>query len=509
MGLVVSNFLLLEKIMKAKLLSMAVMAVSMNTMALTPADLPADVELFIGGASAQDKALLEVVSSLCKDTADKYSETGAAPGSSYTAVFCTMSDAQVPGLLPAGTDRKVLIHKRSKGGSAFGAAPVESGDSVTRMLVDASCTLTTAHQYQCTGTTNDVLKAGITDVEPGMFRGVNLLVPGIGGVVAGDPGTAAMTSAQLDRLDKKPTGALTFGVVVTKTLRDALQAVQGLSSGSDEESQMPVLTKSQIASLFAGTVTNWSEFQNASGTPITTAAGVIPPANTRVEICRRTAGSGTQAVTNQYFLNQPCDQSVAPKADNTPASGTAGTGAYTSLVGVTGPAVHWNESSGNVNTCLAALNTANFWGIGLQSLEQTNTAMRFVKIDGVSPLLTNVATGKYDELGITSFQWIKAGQPDALSGNQLVLASKFRNDLSTDTELRSANLGFGGNNITIGGVSVAGQVGWAALASNGFTLNVPFDVTHPVVPFSNRGINGTNDANSCSAKVILGGKSQM
>lgn len=497
--------------MKTKLLSALVAATcASGAMALTPASLPADLELFIGGASAQDNGLKEVVTSLCDDTVHAYSESGTIPGKDYTAYFCTMSSAKVPGFPVGGL--KVLVSKRSKGGSAFGAAPVEAKDPITRMKVanDGTCTVVSGNNYKCTGTENAVAQAGITDVEPGLFRGagVNLLKVGIGGVVAGDAGTSPMSSGQLARLDKKPVAALTFGPVVTTNLRNALQAAQGLTVGSDDISAMPTLTKTQYASLVAGTIANWSEFK--VGGVALTAFGTAP-ADARVRVCRRTEGSGTQAVSNYAFLNQPCAGSVLPKGDNTGLSGTAGTGNYTSLTGVpaTDPAIHWNESSGNVDTCMAALNTGNVWGVGFQSLEKTNAAYRFVKVDGVAPLLENVAKAKYDVLGITSFQWIKPSEADGLNGNALTLASKIRDDIGRDTELRTANLSFGGGNITISGSSAAGKVGFAALASNGYTLNIPFDETKPVMPLANRGAAGTGDASSCSAKLIIGGQSEM
>lgn len=499
--------------MKTKLLVAAMLAAGVNgAMALAPTTTP-DLELFIGGASAQDKTLNEVVASLCNaGTLDTFSDSSTFPGSNYTAWSCTMSSANVPGF-PAG-GLNVLVHKRSRGGSAFGAAPVEAKDSVARMAVNGTCVATaTPGRWTCPNTVNAVLDAGITDVEPAMFKGVNLLVPGIGGVFAGDPGTSPMTPAQLNRLDKSPTAALTFGPVVTTNLRNALQAAQGLTVGSDDEAQMPSLSRTQIASLYAGTIADWSEFKvgNAS-TPLTAASGVTAPTTTRVFVCRRTAGSGTQAVMNQAFLNQPCSESVVPKVDNTPASATNGSGTaatFVSLIGVSGAAVHWNESSGNADTCLANINGQSRWAIGLQSLEKTNANYRFIKVDGVSPTLENVVRSKYDVLGVTSFQWIKETETDGLLGNKLTLAKKLRADLSRDTELGTANLGFGGAGITIGGVSAVGKVGFAALASNGFALSIPVDTTKPVVPVSNRDVLGTADANSCRTKVILGGSSQL
>ena len=503
--------------MKLKLLSAAVAVVCANgAMALTPANLPADLELFIGGASAQDLGLREVVTSLCDDTVHAYSENGSNPGKDYTSYFCTMSSAKVPGFPATGI--KVLVHKRIKGGSAFGAAPVEAKQSVAHVKVanDGTCTVFSGNNYKCTTTVNTPLDAGITDVEPALFRGagVNLLQVGVNGVVAGDPGTAALATAQLNRLDKKPVAALSFAPVVTTNLRNALQTAQGLTSGSDEESQMPSLSSTQYASLVAGTIASWDEFE-VNGVALTSVAGVTAPTTSDVHVWRRTSGSGTQAVSNFYFLNQPCADVVLPAGDNTPSSALDGTGDQNADGEF--PAIHQASSSGGVDTGLAALNTLGYWGVGFQSLEKTNAGYRFVKVDGNSPLLSNVAKTKYNVEGITSFQWVKntlADSPfNAAAGgqfaNKFTLVKKIRDDLGRDTELRTANLTFGGGNIKIGGVAAVGKVGFAALASNGYTLNIPFNETKPVVPFNNRGTSGSGEANSCGPNLIIGGRSEL
>lgn len=468
--------------MKAKLISAAIAAVCANgAFALTPASLPANLEVFIAGASAQDNGLKQVLNSLCTDTVHSYSEGTSAPGKDYTAYFCTMGATAG---LPAGT--KVLIHKRSKGGSAFGAAPVEARASIERLVVanDATCTQvgSTTH-YTCTGRTNSIPDAGITDVEPGLFRGVNLLASGAG--------SAPMSAAQLAKLDKKPVAALGFGPVVTTGLRNALQAAQGLTVGSDDEAQMPTLTKAQYASLVAGAVQTWDQFQGLDTSSLS---------DTTVNVCRRTSGSGTQAVSNLKFLNQPCSSNVVPASDNTADTGLGGTGDFTPFEQ---PAIHENESSGNVDTCMQNVNAAGQWAVGFQSLEKTGDsgtslfAYRFVKVDGVSPLLSNIAKGKYDVFGITSFQWIKSPNTGTPTGTKLTLLNKIRNDLGNPAELRTSNLTFKGANIT-GGI---GKVGFAALASNGFTA-LPFAETTPVIPLSNRGLGATGEANSCSATVL-------
>lgn len=496
--------------MKLKLMSAVIAAVCANgAMALTPASLPADLELFVGGASAQDLGLREVTTSLCDDTVHGYSETGSIPGKDYTSFFCTMSSAKVPGFPAAGI--KVLVHKRSKGGSAFGAAPVEAKASVAHVKVanDGTCTVFSGTNYKCTTTVSTALDAGITDVEPAMFRGSNLLEVGVNGVVTGDAGTTPMTSAQLARLDKKPVAALTFGPVVTTNLRNALQTAQGLTSGSDEEAQMPSLSSTQYASLVAGTIASWDEFQ-VNGVALTAVSGVTAPTTSDVHVWRRTSGSGTQAVSNYAFLNQPCLDAVKPAVDNTPSSLLDGTGDQQADGEF--PAIHQASSSGGVDTGLAALNSTGYWGVGFQSLEKTNAGYRFVKVDGNSPLLSNVAKSKYNVVGITSFQWIKntlADSPMNSNANKFILVKKIRDDLGRDTELRTANLTFGGGNIKISTVAATGKVGFAALASNGYTLNIPFNEVKPVVPFNNRGTSGAGEANSCGPNLIIGGKSEL
>lgn len=496
--------------MKAKLLSTVVAALCANgAMALTPASLPADLEFFIGGASAQDLGLREVVTSLCDDTVHSYSENGASLGKDYTSYFCTMSSLKVPGF-PAG-GLKVLVHKRTRGGSAFGVAPVEANAAIARLKVanDGTCTVASGTFYKCTGTVSTPVDAGISDVEPGLFKGVNLLQVGVNGVLAGDPGTSPLTAAQLNRLDKAPVAALTFGPVVTTNLRNALQVAQfgagNACVASDTEACMPSLSKTQIASLFAGTIANWDEFR-VNGTPLSSVAGVIAPVATDVHVYRRVAGSGTQSVANAAFLNQPCSGSVFPAFDNTSGTNLAGVGD----VDADGeyPAIHQASGSGDVDTGMASLNTSGHWGIGFQSLEKTNAGYRFVKVEGIAPTLKNVANSSYDILGITSFQWLKntlPGTPMATNANKFTLAKKLRADLGRDTELRTANLTFGGGNIT----GAVGNVGFAALASNGFTLNTPFDATKPVVAVNNRGALGTGEASSCSPSLIIGGKSDL
>ena len=496
--------------MKLKLLAASIVAACAgNASAFAPGTVH-DLELFIAGASAQDKALRSVVTSLCDDQVDNFTDDASKPeGSNYAAYSCTMSGGKVPGL---SAPLKVLVHKRSRGGSAFGAAPVEAKDTIQRMNIGANCTETAAgsHLYVCTtaALANDIPDAGITDVEPAMFRGSNLLRAGIGGVVAGDPGTTAMTDGQLARLDQRPVAALTFGVVVNTALRDALQVAQGLTAGNDAEANMPSLTSTQIASLFAGNVTNWSEFKvfdpAVSGyVDLTARSGITAPANVRVNVCRRTPGSGTQAQFNAHFLSSPCvEGAVTPRDDNTGASATNGTGNFTSLIGVVGPAIHWNESSGNLDSCLTAIQTANRWAIGIHSLEKGNANYRFVKVDGVAPTLQNVATGKYFDYAATSVQWINENQSDAPGGDTLTLLKQIRSDLGKPAELAALNTAF---NPRITGA----QVGFAALSTNGHALSIPFSAANPVIGLTNQGISGTGLANTCRTPVVVGGQSQM
>ena len=90
-----------------------------------------DVNMFISGASAQDKAIGALVTSMC-DTAlspiDHYASTNTKH---YNAWSCTMTSTTVPGLGVASA--RVRMAKRAAGGCGMGVDPV-----MNSKLIDTS-----------------------------------------------------------------------------------------------------------------------------------------------------------------------------------------------------------------------------------------------------------------------------------------------------------------------------------------------------------------------------------
>ncbi|MFT3930552.1 MAG: hypothetical protein QM709_09695 [Spongiibacteraceae bacterium] len=513
--------------MKIKALAAAVIAAGLTQSALAlPIASAINLHLYASGASAQDKSLQNMAIKMCDTgTVDIYTDTNGKPeGSSYSAFSCTMSPTNVPGL--SGT-LNVMVHKRSAGGSAWGVGPVAAGDNVPQMDISATNCPSAATPATATinGTTVNVWKCsnatlmspvpvpdfGISDVEPALFNNTSNFIPVDNVTVfAGDPGTGPIPQAQLDGLTVTGMSAVTFGIPVTLNLRNALQAAQFPASancvGSDDVNCMPSLTKTQISSLFVGTIGTWSKFKvvdQADGLvkSLTAVTGVTAPIGAgKVNVCRRVNGSGTQAQFNALFLGDGCSKGASlAKGDNSSSSGlTGGSGVTTQGLG-TGVLVHENSGSGDVDACLNNLQGGNIWGIGIQSLEKGSANYRFVKVDGVAPTLKNVATNKYWDWAANSIQW----RTSAISGDKLTILNKLAAEISTPSDLAILNANF---NPRITGTD--SQVGLLALNTNPatgtkFATTIPFAASNPVMTATRNGAAGTGAPNTCATTVIL------
>lgn len=458
-----------------KKLSVAVSAamISTSAFALAPTETP-DIEIFMSGASAQDKGIAALFQDLCvTGTLDVYKDVAnpAKPGKAHSAFFCNIDSTKVAGL--STTNPKVLFHKRSAGGSAQGVNPVIDEQAIDAMVINnGNCTNTAPGEYQCTiGAAGDLVPvisdAGVSDVNPEMFVGEN--------TPAGSVDVDATTVAS--KMTVKGAAALVFGVPVTTTLRNALQEAQfGVADacvGSDTEACMPNLTSNQVASIISGSVKSWSDF-TVGGTPLTSIA-TTTPSSTDVTVCRRTNGSGTQAQMNAKFLNYPCTAGAQePAATGSPFFG---------------PNIILNSGSGDVTLCLndknngTNLSGTNFtsqtaWAVGVQSTEKNadlGDDFRFIKIDGYAPTLENAAAGRYSDVVEQTFQWRKSGALP-LTGDKLTIVDTIASNASAPSILATKlNTKF---NHTFG------QAGYLALSTNGFTGAIPFDATNPVTPYT-------------------------
>lgn len=478
--------------MKIKALSAAVAAVSLATLsqgasagALTKAQtlaVPAANVLYVSGASAQDNNLSSLMTTMC-GTFTKWIDTSTS-GKDYAAYACSAVAGPLVG-------QNVVIHKRSKGGSAQGVQPLIAGTAI--QFIDLN-TCADADK-KCTGLTNKVSDLGISDVDPGMFKGLNTPA----GFTAVDD-TSSLTV--------KPAAVLAMGFPVSYNLYVALQTIQGLRTATAcntaateyTEACMPSLAKQTISSLVSGQITNWDEivaFDPAVGNYVglTQFTGVTAPANNLVHFCKRTAGSGTAATQYARFLNSPCTGNGLPVATDN----------------AFGPRVYEIVDSGNMESCLTDFSngaavaknengttvnptSAKAWAFGQQGMEKNDKdaagniplAYRFVKIDGVAPTLENIFTGKYYNWAELTWQY-----KNTLAGNKLSLAEYLIGKAADPVTLGGAN-----NNLKNSDYPF-GRSGYLAAynAAEGYAFGDALDAANPVAPFSH-GSNGTLD--NCS-----------
>ena len=492
----------------------AVLLNSGTALALAPSVTP-DIEIFASGASAQDSNVEKLFAELCQTgTLDVYYDNvnSAKPGANHRALFCTLDGTKVTGL--DNGSPKVLFHKRSAGGSAYGVNNVINGDKVSAMNVaTTNCTLDPAEAkvvegqkiWRCNATegTSDIIQmasdVGVSDVNPGLFRGLNTPVGGKDVVAADVP----------KKLDIQSGGALVFGVPVTQSLRDALQRAQidqgrldAACETKDTAECMPSLSRYQIASLFTGSVGKWSKFnviaQDGTSKLLTSyaKAGEIGT-DDKVYICRRVRGSGTQTQFNAKFLNYPC----AGSAVGTP----------TEVVNqLAGPITILNSGAGDVDLCLDDFNAGTnngksntkslkAWAIGLQSTEKNadlKYGYRFIKVDGVAPTLEEAAAGRYMDFAEVTWQWRKAALGGPIN-DKLKIIQKIARDAGKPSILGGIDAGF---------KHPFGYGGYVAVSSSGNAVPTDgkFNLNNPVTPYTHA--PGKAVLDNCRVPTIDPGK---
>jgi hypothetical protein len=448
-------------------------------------------EIFIGGATAvQETFNLDILLRFCNYDGDAddtdgvimpkvfvntYSVTpgngdGSAPlpalkHGSQQAVYCNFK-ASLGGNL---ANALVAVYKYN-GGSGTGVAPVSDPDVTPvadMQYMDASlgacpqvnptsnpgpgnsfvsvdgATRFTLHD--CANTTvTQKPDGGISDVEPKMF--VGQLATGFGTSVPGiTPDKPQNDYVDRGNLIVKAGPGIVFGVGVTTAFYDELindQKAAGLlpdcpanptRAQRDGLDCMPSLPEALVQSVMTGEIYDWTQRtiygQALSPPPYVAVANPNRGADgSKVNICRRTAGSGTHAQFMAHFLKTNCianSPTIRTFANNVPQA-------------VQGPQVYENEGSSGVDECLNALNAGTgynggfangltvypsaptapghssvvpngrtAYGIGYNSLERNNALSkqyRFVKINGVPPTLEEAYNGNYRDVYYLSYQ---------------------------------------------------------------------------------------------------------
>ena len=257
------------------------------------------------------------------------------------------------GVVPVANQTTIPYLSQTDAGNAYTA-----GKFTTQTAVPATSVLGAYDFFQsAVGTISDtaavVPDVGVSDVEPKFFA----------------------ASSVYSKLTSTNDYLLIFGVMATTTMRNDLQSIQGLTSGSDSIANIPSLTKSDVSSILTGKITNLSSF----GGP-----------NATINIGRRSSGSGTTKTFDITFTNNACGGSLPLKG----AGSTAGSPACTA----SGASVVQMGTSEDMEACLNNWNTAGVAAIGEISTDYqpaTTDGWRFVKVDGFAPEQINTTEGRY------------------------------------------------------------------------------------------------------------------
>jgi len=337
-------------------LATAVLVAGTANAAMTPADVAlvngAQSRIIsISGASAVQKGFTEVIARMFTGTPVYFSKASGAGASFDKADYIGVAGTLASG---AGnwSGKTAIVLYRVKGGSAYGVNPVARNAVIDALKVDATCGAnsgngTSAAPYDC-NTSMRVPDAGVSDVAPKFFKQPYN--------TEGETAADALNETELSVLNSKPIYGLAFGVPVTSTVPASTK-----------------FTRSLLSAIMTGNVATWADVDGTSGD---------------IVVCRRTPGSGTQAVMNMWANSFPCSGAYNAPADRD-ASGAWDAGSRTFTAGnvTDGLIVIENSSSSEVATCLDKAVTGGTY----------TTKDR----DGES-VTVNFGTGGYKAVGVLS-----------------------------------------------------------------------------------------------------------
>jgi hypothetical protein len=408
--------------------------------------------LVMGGASAARDAVRTEFNNMCvAGTFDVYAAddtavtSGAEPD--FRVYSCTLS-AGLANIDDSIEGDNVVVFYRSEGGSVYGPGSVAHNAAIKALRVvnttactDSASTFPTVTET-CTISNYDLgsdtetsgrlidlnIQLAVSDEEPKVYRGVNWPTVGIlAGLGEPAPGVLEGLSPQ-----NQVFGQI-FGIMVNTA------------------NPVTSLSKQDITAIFTGAYDNWSDVR---ATP--NGAASVYPAGGAIKVCRREAGSGTQATAELYFMGQGCNSAAKTFLDeitNPPSGDTV---------------LQHNSTTSSLEVCVGG--DANAIGMNVfKSPAPANT--KYIAIEGVAPSRENAAVGSYD-------YWYEATytRRAGLSGRSLLLAQ----GLTT----RAQQLASVPNNQAVIGLRLGG--------TNAFTA--PVQSPTPVA-------YGTRNGNSCSTQA--------
>jgi len=479
--------------------SAAILA-SGSAFAIDSSTVPVANQLYVSGATATNASLYQInllaSGGTCEPgTIDVYIDTAgplAVDADDQFMVACTGRT----GTSFAG--QSLLLAKESNGGSNNGTrnvarAPTDASfeldflDSTNPgcdapVAVAATGALTGYNLHtNCANTVSRVPDAGVADVEAALFT--------------------TTTPSDIAILNPQPLFQIIFAPAVTKNLRDALQAAQGLTVG--DAGPVPNITRGQLHRIYAGEAFTWDEFKTNTG------ADLLPGVD--IYICRRGNDSGTQASYASFMMNERCNASVPgffPPDTGTCEAGGCDWEQDSDLNGVpdfAGDFIFAGDGSGDVRGCLDYRNDNGQFAIGVLSTDttanDTDREFRFVGIDGAPPTLVGTANGGYHFVTENVLN-IRGSGPAGVPGQVVSFIVDNIGEPSVIADLNVASRNPGGD------TGILGRPNGVTIFENAPPVSQATMRTNPVSSFTRSVGGSTNNCQPVSATLgsqIIGG----
>jgi hypothetical protein len=350
--------------------------------------------IFVAGSSAAASGFINYVENqLCATTGWSVfnTPTTAAGLPDFRAVSCSTSSTAA--VFPSST---LTVWYRAEGGSAIGVLPLLNNTAIKQLdLGSASvgCSLvgTTGVNtaYSCTGVTGTASANGTADSWGGAVLaqnidvGVSDLEPTVFGTLTGsslhaaagggnhDPfgtystvltGTSNLKVSDINtRVTTTPVFQQTFGFAVSTGL--------GITD----------LPKAQIASIFDGLVTDWSNVGTSANTKVKATA-------TPIIVCNREIGSGTRAAADIFLNGTGCSN----------VGQTTKLKDFATIAGQPADNLQTFAELDCVNTHANAIGYASIDNLTAAKIAATWPAINSIAVDGVVPSLNASGLGAYE-----------------------------------------------------------------------------------------------------------------
>jgi len=357
---------------------------------------PAGTTVYMTGASATAANYVAALKNLCTTAggAAKVFKNNTNVGTLGNFFTVQCQNAAGTAVVDFDTLTTSTVAFNVDGGSFTAVTHSTTGGTATKFITPTATTFgetcnigtDTIACAQTTTTENQVSEGGFMDLEPAASGSLLSAYGDISGNVAVSNFSQA------------------FYVAVSKALYDRLQAAQGVAepAGADERlpQYQPSISRAQYASIANNDVFGQAKTNPAAFFGITLGAGET----NKLTLCRRVDTSGTQAASNQYFLNTmtgngPNGGNLTPIGAAFPATGTF--------------SVFEGSTSGNVRSCLGSTTAYAIGVLSAENAPKTSDTYRYVKLGGVAigDTLKNKAAavnGAYD-FAFQSFTYCAAG----------------------------------------------------------------------------------------------------